>query len=213
MNSSFLHSVPLICSANISAFQILFCFSWMFLLLWIIQNKMSFRKKKGKNTLKPRPLKKKVITDRLFLDSICFAGICVNMFCLHIFTFFVSTPASRQIPCISKILWSSFYLIVLLPSLSHVLGSYPARQHTTRPTPLSLFKCWFVGVSLCWGLPTATHEKNKTWSGPFHFYTSDSFDLNPTCALELLGSQSWQWGQVTALSKDLPGRMRTKGEL
>lgn len=130
------------------------------------------------------------------------------------FYFFVSTPASRQIPCISKILWSSFYLIVLLPSLSHVLGSYPDRQHTTRPTPLSLFKCCFVGVSLCWGLPTATHEKTKHEAAHFTFIHQTRLTwINPSCALELLGSQSWQWGQATALSEDLPGRTRTKGEL
>lgn len=45
---------------------------------------------------------------------------------------------------------------------------YPARQHTTCPTPLRLFKCCFVGVSLCWGL-IATHEETKHEAAHFTF--------------------------------------------
>lgn len=105
-----------------------------------------------------------------------------------------------------------FFLSHSPPPFS-VLGSYPARQHTTRPTPLNLFKCCFVGVSLCWGLPTATHEKAKHEAAHFTFIHQTRLTwINPTCALGLLGSQSRQWGQATALSEDLPGRMRTKGE-
>ncbi len=103
---------------------------------------------------------------RSIRDSICFAGICVNMLYLCGDTWLKTN--SLYIKHLMR-----FFFPIVLPFLMS-LSCPPTHNmpHSSQALQMLFCRCFST-------LRSDSHpRRNKTWSGPFHFYTTDSSDLN-----------------------------------